>query len=185
MRAEIDPECPIRLPCAPRRAGTRELQYSSAGHHQRFEGNSSSLNGSYRALARTSDRTFAGTSSALGQAGMAGKSGRSGPESSINGSIPTAHWISCKLTGRKRPGFAGPLQSPLTDSNRRPPPYHAIQTATGGSRWQRFSASSSHFPAFGPPNLCHRLRPLCSITVPCQSAENGPFERPPVAERGG
>jgi hypothetical protein len=42
-REEIDPECAIRLPCAPRRAGTHELQYSSAGHHQRFEGNSSSL----------------------------------------------------------------------------------------------------------------------------------------------
>jgi hypothetical protein len=25
---------------------------------------------------------------------------------------------------RRRPRFAGPLQSPLTDSNRRPPPYH-------------------------------------------------------------
>src|SRR5712691_5801851 len=30
--------------------------------------------------------------------------------------------------------FPGLLQSPLTDSNRRPPPYHAIQTAIGDSR---------------------------------------------------
>jgi hypothetical protein len=34
---------------------------------------------------------------------------------------------------------AGASRSPLTDSNRRPPPYHAIQAADGGSRWQRFS----------------------------------------------
>src|SRR5437773_4799756 len=66
--------------------------------------------------------------------------------------------------------------SPLTDSNRRPPPYHAIKTATGGSQWKRFRASSGQFPVFVEPNLCHRLRPLCSITVPSQSAENGPFE---------
>src|SRR5207244_8463288 len=35
-------------------------------------------------------------------------------------------------------------------------PYHAIQTATGGSQWQRFGGSSSHFPGLGEPNLCHR-----------------------------
>jgi hypothetical protein len=68
----------------------------------------------------------------------------------------------------KKSRYAGLLQSPLTDSNRRPPPYHAIQTATGGSQWQRFGASSSHFPAFRVPNVCHRLRPLCSITVASQ-----------------
>src|SRR5262249_1043629 len=68
--------------------------------------------------------------------------------------------------------FPGLLQSPLTDSNRRPPPYHAIQTATGGSRRQRFVATSSRFQASGERNACHRLRPLCSITVPSQTAEN-------------
>src|SRR2546428_3926083 len=76
-------------------------------------------------------------------------------------------------------------QSPLTDSNRRPPPYHAIKTATGGSQWQRFRASSGQFPVFGELNLCHRLRPLCSITVPSQSAQNGEFERRPAAGSGG
>jgi hypothetical protein len=69
------------------------------------------------------------------------------------------------------------FRSPLPDSNRRPPPYHAIQTATGGSQWQRFGARSSHFRPFGEPNVCQRLRPLCSITVPSQSAQNRPFER--------
>ena len=58
--------------------------------------------------------------------------------------------------------------SPLPDSNRRPPPYHAIQTATGGSRWQRFRPRSSRFSAAREPNVCHPLRPLCSITVPSQ-----------------
>jgi hypothetical protein len=65
----------------------------------------------------------------------------------------------------------GRNRSPLTDSNRRPPPYHAIQAAAGGSRRQRFPVSSSHFGASGGPNLCHPLRPLCSITVPSQSAQ--------------
>jgi hypothetical protein len=76
--------------------------------------------------------------------------------------------------------------SPLTDSNRRPPPYHAIQTAAGGSRRQRFPVSSSHFRASGGPNLCHPLRPLCSITVPSQSAQNAQFEaRRATPMRGG
>jgi hypothetical protein len=71
-------------------------------------------------------------------------------------------------------------RSPLTDSNRRPPPYHAIPTATAGSRWQRFGASSSDFSACCEVNLCHRLRPLCSIPVPSQSSENAhPTRQPP------
>jgi hypothetical protein len=43
-------------------------------------------------------------------------------------------------TKGKAPRLRGLCGSPLPDSNRRPPPYHAIQTATGGSRWQRFGA---------------------------------------------
>jgi hypothetical protein len=42
-------------------------------------------------------------------------------ESSINGSIPTAYWSACKLLRLKKRRFARLLQSPLTDSNRRPP----------------------------------------------------------------
>src|SRR6266568_77915 len=81
----------------------------------------------------------------------------------------------------KKPPVCTDSSSPLTDSNRRPPPYHAIQTATGGSRWQRFVASSSRFRASGHPNLCHPLRPLCSITVPSQSAQNGHFGAGPAS----
>src|SRR6266550_2515519 len=85
--------------------------------------------------------------------------GHSRPEGSMKGSIPTARWGSRKSVGNRKSRFAGLLQSPIPDSNRRPPPYHAIQTATGGSQWQRFGGSSSHFPGLGEPNLCHPLRP--------------------------
>ena len=37
-----------------------------------------------------------------------------------------------------------------------------------GNRWQRFRAKSSRFGASGESNVCDRLRPLCSITVPSQ-----------------
>ena len=46
------------------------------------------------------------------------------PESSINGSIPTANWSTCKTIRERNGRFTGTLQSPLTDSNRRPPRYH-------------------------------------------------------------
>jgi hypothetical protein len=42
------------------------------------------------------------------------------PEGSINGSISTAHWSICKVGLNGTDSFAGILQSPLTDSNRRP-----------------------------------------------------------------
>src|SRR6266508_5892935 len=100
----------------------------------------------------------------------------------MSGSLPEAH---CKLIREENLSTAGLLESPLTDSNRRPPPYHAIQTATGGSRWQGFVASSSRFRTSGHPNLCHPLRPLCSITVPSQSAQNGQFEAGAVTECAG
>ena len=51
-----------------------------------------------------------------------------GSESSIKSSIPTAYWSFCKLLQQEKLRFARLLQSPLPDSNRRPPPYH------GGSR---------------------------------------------------
>jgi ATP dependent DNA ligase domain len=47
---------------------------------------------------------------------------RSEPEGSIKGSIPTARWRSCNFPSNKKRRFAALLQSPLTDSNRRPPP---------------------------------------------------------------
>jgi hypothetical protein len=59
-------------------------------------------------------------------------------EGSITGSIPTAYWSSCKSSRQKTPRFARLLQSPLTDSNRRPPPCHSAPTrnrrASAGTR---------------------------------------------------
>ena len=50
-------------------------------------------------------------------------SGTSRPEGSIKGSTPTTRCERCKYSRKESPGYAGLLQSPLTDSNRRPPPY--------------------------------------------------------------
>jgi hypothetical protein len=65
-----------------------------------------------------------------------------------------------------KPRFPGLLQSPLTDSNGRPPPYHALRAATGrnpGQRfWRVFAASVLRLLAAG----CHRLQPLGSIKAP-------------------
>src|SRR5439155_6889988 len=94
-------------------------------------------------------------------------------------SVPWAVGVGGVLDREARRHWSGPQsaravhlrgfrKSPLPDSNRRPPPYHAIQRAAGGSRWQRFGVSSSHFRPFRELNLCPRLRPLCSITVPSQ-----------------
>jgi magnesium transporter len=63
---------------------------------------------------------------------------RSGRRSSIKGSIPGARCRLCKWRLEKRCLFTGILQSPLTDSNRRPPPYHALLPATGCNPRQRF-----------------------------------------------
>jgi hypothetical protein len=68
--------------------------------------------------------------------------------------------------GLVRVGSPALLQSPLTDSNRRPPPYHGTSQATGGSRWQRI------WPVFavcGPERFaadCRRLQPRGSIKAP-------------------
>ena len=98
------------------------------------------------------------------------------PGSSINGSIPTANWSACKSTRKVRRRFTARYQSPLTDSNRRPPPYHQGSAATGGKPRQRFPpvsavSPSSHLPAVATARLhrrfthCRRLRevvaPVC------------------------
>src|SRR5436189_5915421 len=47
--------------------------------------------------------------------------------------------------------------SPLTDSNRRPPPYHGTSHATGGSRWQRIWPVSAASATCRFADDCHRL----------------------------
>jgi hypothetical protein len=65
------------------------------------------------------------------------------------------------------------VQSPLTDSNRRPPPYHAVFAAIGRNPRQRFSHVRAVFalPAFATG--CHRLRPLCSNSAPRSRVRSG------------
>jgi hypothetical protein len=61
----------------------------------------------------------------------------------------------------------GRNRSPLTDSNRRPPPYHGTSQATGGNRSQRIRLVSV---ASGPIRFatdCHWLRPRGSIKMKC------------------
>jgi hypothetical protein len=71
-----------------------------------------------------------------------------GSESSIKSSIPTAYWSFCKLLQQEKPRFARLLQSPLADSNRRPPPYHgslgASRAYTRDHPRHSFSCKPSH-----------------------------------------
>jgi hypothetical protein len=57
----------------------------------------------------------------------------------IKGSILTATSKCCKSIRTKKARFPDLLQSPLTDSNRRPPPYHGTTQATGRNPRQRVS----------------------------------------------
>ena len=85
--------------------------------------------------------------------------------------LTRAHWTNCTAIEKKKTSLRGFRESPLPDSNRRPPPYHAIRAAVGCIQWQRFGARSGRFAAFREPNVCHWLRPLCSVAVPSQSAQ--------------
>src|SRR5918994_2300680 len=60
---------------------------------------------------------------------------------------------------KEKPRFAGTLQSSLTDSNRRPPPYHGTPSATGRNPRQPFSPAFavSALPRFATD--CHWLQP--------------------------
>ena len=67
---------------------------------------------------------------------------------------------------KEKPRFAGTLQSSLTDSNRRPPPYHGTPSATGRNPRQPFSPAFavSALPRFATD--CHWLQPRGSIKAP-------------------
>jgi hypothetical protein len=63
----------------------------------------------------------------------------------------------------KRPRFAGPLQSPLTDSNRRPPPYHGgFELVLRDVGTALVSTLSLHFPVclLAAPFLWKNSEPL-------------------------
>ena len=59
-----------------------------------------------------------------------------------------------------------PFRSPLTDSNRRPPPYHALSAAAGSSRKRLFAGTIRCGIETGFASGCHRLRPLVSTSAP-------------------
>jgi hypothetical protein len=64
-------------------------------------------------------------------------------------------------------------RSPLTDSNRRPPPYHAPRSATSGNPRQGFWLVGAVSAAIPFATGCHRLRPLCSINAPYAVVHEG------------
>ena len=62
-------------------------------------------------------------------------------------------------------------RSPLTDSNRRPPPYHADPEATGRNPRQRFLAC---FGRFRGALICHGLPPVATARLHKRSILCGP-----------
>jgi hypothetical protein len=83
------------------------------------------------------------------------------PGGSIKGSIPTARWRLYKSRRNKKRRFAALLQSPLTDSNRRPPPYHEREEGVDSRGIQRSDARGG---CRGSPRLvafCVFVRPWC------------------------
>ena len=103
----------------------------------------------------------------------AASSARREAEGSIKGSIPTARWRTCKFSPSRKRRFPALLQSPLTDSNRRPPPYHADPAATRRSPRQRFWLVSAVMEAAGFATGCHGLRPRGSIKAPSSVVRSG------------
>jgi len=77
-----------------------------------------------------------------------------------------ARWRSCQSRRQRKLRFAGPLQSPLPDSNPRPPPYHGTTQATGRKPRQRFSLVGAVFAPVRFATDCHRLQPRGSIKAP-------------------
>jgi hypothetical protein len=64
-----------------------------------------------------------------------------------------------QIDPKQKPRCAGLLQSPLTDSNRRPPPYHAILLASGSQPAATVFACSRGFAAEA---ICDRLPPVAT-----------------------
>jgi hypothetical protein len=78
------------------------------------------------------------------------------PESSMIGSIPSAYCAACKPIRRRNARSAGTLQSPLTDSNRRPPPTMRPERQPVATHGNGFPYLSRFFGF----SICHRLPPV-------------------------
>jgi hypothetical protein len=70
----------------------------------------------------------------------------------------------------KNTALAGLLQSPLPDSNRRPPPYHGTSQATGRNPRQRFWLVLAASAPIRFAADCRRLQPRGSIKAPSSVA---------------
>ncbi|TML56880.1 MAG: cyclic nucleotide-binding domain-containing protein, partial [Actinobacteria bacterium] len=66
---------------------------------------------------------------------------------------------------------------PLTDSNRRPPPYHALVVAVGRNPRQRFWLVCADFAATRFASGCYRLQPRGSIKAPSRVSRSGNMPR--------
>src|SRR5439155_1494846 len=64
-------------------------------------------------------------------------------------------------------------RSPLTDSNRRPPPYHALRSATARNPRQRFPYVLAASAPISFATDCDRLQPRGSIKAPSLVANGG------------
>jgi hypothetical protein len=76
----------------------------------------------------------------------------------------------CKSFPKEKACFAGLFESPLTDSNRRPPPYHGLAAAVGCNWTRLFAGHSGCVPYTRVAGCCPRLPPPVSINAPCFSA---------------
>src|SRR5437016_920450 len=71
---------------------------------------------------------------------------------------------------REKACCAGLLQSPLPDSNRRPPPYHPGSPASEGNHRRLVARNRGGFEAAVFAVICGGLRPLCSTNAPYRPA---------------
>ena len=87
-------------------------------------------------------------------------------------------WGQVGSDGRTMPGqekgpFAGPLLSPLTDSNRRSPPYHALRNRCRGLPSAANRLASAVLGVIRFATGCHWLRPAGSINAQSRSPPRG------------
>jgi hypothetical protein len=150
-------------------AGSRYERSACTSNHRAAESERSS--GSERARARpplcTAPRRSSRSRNRAGErhAKTGGFSGPSRSGSCTNNSI-SDHLAEIATRSETKGPHSAELRSPLADSNRRPPPYHAPQSATGRNPRQRFwlDFAGYRFTAFATGR--HLLPPPCSINAP-------------------
>jgi hypothetical protein len=109
---------------------------------------------------------------------------------SRKGSIPDQVGATASSVRSRNAALAASFQSPLTDSNRRPPPYHALRSATGRNLRQRFWLVSEVFGRAALATDCHQLQPRGSIRAPSFVISRGnrivvDLQLDPFSSRGG